>query len=212
MRYTQHSRGLKKLLVTSAQAEEGKSTVAANLAFTFSRTKLQNVLLLEGDLRRPVLAQRFGLERLSGLSEWLQAETPLAAAVYHLEGTGLWFLPAGVPPENPLELMQSGQLSALIDQWTALFDWIVIDSPPLIPLADTSLWGRLADGILLVTQEGRTEKRQLQKGLEMLDPASLVGVVLNSSSSTDDSDYYQYYTAATSSSKGRVSTPDSKSA
>ena len=84
MRHARHSRGLKKLLVTSTLAEEGKSMVAANLAFTLARTRRQNVLLLEGDLRRPILAQRFGLDRLSGLSEWLKAEGSLTAAIYSL--------------------------------------------------------------------------------------------------------------------------------
>ena len=108
--------------------------------------------------------------------------------------------------------MQSGRLSTLFDKVTALFDWIVIDSPPVVPLADTSLWARLVDGILLVAREGKTEKRQLQKGLEMLDSSPLIGVVLNCSSSTDQSNYYQYYSAIKPDSKSTISTQVSKSA
>jgi len=76
-----------------------------------------------------------------------------------LAGSGLWVLPAGSAPQNPLELMQSGKLSALMEQLEAWFDWIVIDSPPVLPLADASLWSRLADGVLLVTRKGTTEKQ-----------------------------------------------------
>ena len=90
-------------------------------------------------------------------------------------------LPAGSAPQNPLELMQSGKLSPLMEQLEAWFDWIVIDSPPVLPLADTSLWSRLADGILLVTRKGITEKQQLQRGLEAIEKSKLLGALVNSS-------------------------------
>src|SRR5205823_13979401 len=96
-------------------------------------------------------------------------------------------------PENPMELMQSARLAELMEQLTVWFDWIVIDSPPLLPLADTSVWSRLADGILLVAREGITRKRELQRGLEILDHSKMLGLVLNSSDSTDQSNYYQHY-------------------
>jgi Mrp family chromosome partitioning ATPase len=89
--------------------------------------------------------------------------------------------------------MQSGRLSALMDQLAAWFDWVIIDSPPVLPLADTSLWMRLADGILLVAREGVTQKKQLQKGLEILESSKLLGMVLNSSSNSDHENYYQRY-------------------
>jgi capsular exopolysaccharide synthesis family protein len=193
LKQIQRSRHLKKLLITSTIPEEGKSTVSGNLAVTLARRKEQKVLLLEGDLRRPVLARQFGLAHLAGLSECLQGESRPITNIYHLDGAGLWFLPAGKPPENPLELMQSGRLSELLDQLTAWFDWIIIDSPPILPLADTSVWIRFADAVLLVAREGTTQKRQLQRGLETLDQAKLLGMVLNSCTNTDHSNYYQRY-------------------
>jgi Mrp family chromosome partitioning ATPase len=78
----------------------------------------------------------------------------------------------------------------LIEQLTAWFDWIVIDSPPLLPLADTSVWARMADGILLVTRQGITRKRQLNRGLEALESNKLIGAILNCSKTTDESGYY----------------------
>jgi len=197
VRLRQIRRGLdfKKLLITSTIPGEGKSTVSANLAITLAHRKQQNVLLVDGDLRRPVLAHEFGLGDQAGLSECLRVEPQRITNIYRLETAGLWFLPAGRPPENPLDLMQSGRLSDLLDQLTAWFDWIVIDSPPVLPLADTSVWTRLVDGVLLVVREGTTEKRQLQRGLEALDQSKLLGMVWNSCSNADHSSYYQRYSS-----------------
>jgi capsular exopolysaccharide synthesis family protein len=193
LRQLRQNRQLKKVLITSAIPQEGKSMVAANLACTLARRTQQRTILLEGDLRRPSLSQMFGLGKLQGLSEWLQGERGPATSIYHLEGPGFWFLPAGSSPRNALELMQSGRLSAIMDQLAAWFDWIVIDSPPVLPLADTSLWVRLADGILLVTRQGTTEKKQLQRGLEAIEPQKLIGALLNCSSGTAHSNYYYHY-------------------
>jgi len=193
LRQLQQASRLKKLLITSTIPEEGKSVVAGNLAITLARMKQQRVLLLEGDLRRPLLAARFGLRKLPGLSEWLRSEPGAITNIYHLEEAGIWFLPAGKPPENPLELMQAGRLPELMEQLSAWFDWIVIDSPPVLPLADTTVWARAADGVLLITREGTTQKRQLERGLKVLQESNLLGVVVNSSSSTDHKNYYQRY-------------------
>jgi capsular exopolysaccharide synthesis family protein len=193
LRQLQHNRPLKKLLITSTIPEEGKSTVSANLATILARRQQPKILLLEGDLRRPSLSKQFGLGRLPGLSEWLQGEPRSIKDIYRLEGPNLWFLPAGRPPENPLELMQSGRLSELLNQLSGWFDWIIIDSPPILPLADTSVWARLADGILLVTREGTTKKRTLQRGLQALEQSKFLGAVVNSSTNTDHSNYYQRY-------------------
>src|ERR1700728_1567391 len=155
LRQMRQSRPLKKVLITSTIPQEGKSTVAANLACTLARRKQQKTLLLDGDLRRPNVSNLFGIAKVPGLAEWLSGQTE-SINIYKLESLGLWILPAGAAPENPLELMQSGKLSLLMEQLETWFDWIVIDSPPVLPLADTSLWTRLADGILLVTRKGTT--------------------------------------------------------
>ena len=199
LRQLRQSRPLKKVLITSTIPQEGKSTVAANLACTLARRKQHRTLLLEGDLRRPTVAGKFGLSKaLPGLCEWLRGETE-SKNIYRLEALGLWILPAGSAPENPLELMQSGKLSALMEELASWFDWIVIDSPPVLPLADTSLWARQADGILLVTRKGITEKQQLQRGLEALERSKLLGALVNGSTDTVHSDYYLRYGPATSS-------------
>jgi capsular exopolysaccharide synthesis family protein len=198
LRQMQQTRTLKRVLITSSVPQEGKSTVAANLACTLARRTRQRTLILDGDLRRPSLSNIFGLGKLPGICEWLQGDSGPAESIYYLEEAGLWILPAGSTPSNALELMQSGRLSAVMDQLTAWFDWIVIDTPPVMPLADTSVWTRLADGVLLVARQGTSEKRQLQRGLEAIDRSKLIGALLNCSSSAAHNDYYYHYKPAAS--------------
>jgi len=196
MRQLQQSRPINRVLVTSTIAGEGKSLVSANLASVLARRKRQKVLLIEGDLRRPVLAERFGLGNLAGLAEWLRTDEKSISNIYHLDGPDFWLMPAGYPPANPLELLQSGRLTALISQVSELFDWIIVDSPPLLPLADTTVLARVTDGALLVVREGITEKAPLQRGLDILKKIELFGVVLNSSSNGSHHSYYQRYAEA----------------
>ena len=195
LRQLRQNRPLKKVLVTSTIPEEGKSLVSANLAGVLAQRK-EKVLLIEGDMRRPTLAQELGLGRLTGLAEWLQNGVQTSSNIYHLTTPGFWFMPAGDPPSNPLELMQSGRLSTLMGSLTTLFDWIIVDSPPLLPLADTTVWARMTDGALLVAREGKTEKAPLLRGLDILKKSDLLGVVLNGCSQLDLKNYYQRYAPA----------------
>jgi capsular exopolysaccharide synthesis family protein len=190
IRQLQQTRPLKKVLITSTIPQEGKSMVAANLACTLARRTHQKTLLLDGDLRRPSVARLFGLGKTPGLSEWLQGERSPMTSIYHLEDAGLWVLPAGNSPRNPLEAMQSGRLAGLMDQLTSWFDWVIIDSPPVLPLADTSVWARMADGVLLVTRQGASEREHLKRGLEAIESSKLLGAILNCSAKSAQSDYY----------------------
>jgi capsular exopolysaccharide synthesis family protein len=191
LRQLKQTRALKTLLITSTIPEEGKSLISANLAIALAQRK-QKVLLVDGDLRRPSLSERFGIpKRLPGLSEWFQSGQGTITSIYQLEEVGFCFLPAGGPSETNLDLIQPERLAKLMNQLTDRFDWVLIDSPPVVPLADTSVWMRSADGILLVAREGTTQKRQLQRGLQALERSKLLGVVLNGSTNTEHDNYYQ---------------------
>jgi len=190
LRQLQQTRPLKRVLITSTIPQEGKSMVAANLACTLARRTHQKTLLVDGDLRRPSVARLFGLGKTPGLSEWLQGERSPMTSIYHLEDAGLWVLPAGNSPRNPLEAMQSGRLSGLMEQLTSWFDWVIIDSPPVLPLADTSVWMRMADGVLLVARHGTSEREHLKRGIEALEPTKLLGAIVNCSAKSAQSDYY----------------------
>ena len=190
LRHLRRQRPLKKVLITSTIPQEGKSMSAANLACTLALHTQQKVLLLEGDIRRPTQSKIFGIAGKPGICEWLNGEQSLMKSVYRLEGAGIWILPAGNGTGNSLELLQSGALTPMMEQLTNWFDWVVIDSPPILPLADTSVWTNIADGILLVTRQGITHKRQLKRGLEALGSQKLIGALLNSAKNAAHSDYY----------------------
>lgn len=196
LRHMRKNRRLKTILVTSTVPREGKSFTAANLACVLGRRADQTVLLLEGDLRRPSQSQLFGLPASPGVTECILEGDSLSANVYKLGSLNLWILPSGVQRCNPLDVIQSPKLPALMEQLNAWFDWIIIDSPPILPLADTSAWERVADGILLVTRQGVTEKKKLQRGLEAVESGKLIGALLNSSNGSLEEDYYYYRPAA----------------
>jgi len=198
LRHLRRDRTLKKVLITSTIPQEGKSTVAANLACTLALETHQKTLLLEGDLRRPSLSEIFGLRGHLGLGEWLEEKCSLTKCIYHLEGQNVWVLPAGSARRNALELLQLRRLPDLLDELAVLFDWMVIDSPPVLPLADTSVWMRLADGILLATRLGVTEKKHLKRGLEAVENKKLIGALVNSSTNATADDYYYYGTTSAS--------------
>ena len=196
LRDLRRTRPLKRVLITSTVPREGKSTVAANLACTLALQTEEKVLLLEGDVRRPSQSIMFNAGSIPGLCEYLQGQRGLSESIYRLEGTGLWLLPAGIAPNTPTELLQSTRLPLLMDQLLSWFDWVIVDSPPVLPLADTSVWMRMIDGILLVTRQGVTEKQQLEKGLQALKSGKLLGALLNCSHSSRYSSYYYRASAA----------------
>jgi capsular exopolysaccharide synthesis family protein len=198
LRNLREKRKLKRIVVTGTAPEEGKSLVAANLALNQSRSKVLKTLLIDGDLRRPTVASRFGFDgSLPGLSECLRGERSLSEVVYKLNGSGLFLLPAGRAPENPLDLMQGGRLPELLDRLGRFFDWIIIDTPPVIPVADTTYWMKQADGVLVVIREGVSEKKVVERALDSFDRALMLGIVVNSCRSTDHKDYYSRYSKGT---------------
>jgi len=192
LRHLQQKQELKTMLITSASPGEGKTLVASNLAVSLARNTSQRVLLLEGDLRHPALASQFGVRDPGGITEWFEADDSLSRFVYRVEGLRLWFLPAGKSAFDPLKILQSTRFTEAINQMAPAFDWIVIDAPPLKPLADVHVLAALADGLVLVVRQGRTLKKALVKGLAGLDGAKVLGVVFNDAQATEPG-YYEYY-------------------
>jgi capsular exopolysaccharide synthesis family protein len=190
LRGLRRARTLKKVLITSTIPREGKSTISANLACALGHGAKEKVLLIEGDVRLPALLPMFGTHKVPGLCDLLQDDDDVLKNIYHLEDAGIWILPAGSIPGNPLEVLQSQKLPQLMERLAEIFDWMIIDSPPVLPLADTSIWMRLADGVLLITRQGVTEKHQLKKGLEALEPQKTLGALLNGTIASRYSGYY----------------------
>jgi len=190
---------LNSLQVTSSVINEGKTFVAANLAVTLAKYSGANTLLIEGDLHRPTLASIFGLKelQLQGLSDWWAArDQDITRFLVRFSGSALWFLPAGKAIDRPSEILRSVQLAEAFAQLASRFDWIVVDSTPMLPVIDANLWSRLVDGTLLVVREGVAPLKALKNGLQSLDHPKLIGVVVNEASEFDQIDYHgQYYGA-----------------
>ena len=189
LRDLRRERPLKKILVTSSMPHDGKSVTASNLALTLATKVQERVLLLEGDLREPSLARMFGLETLEGLSDCILNKRKLTESISQFEEARLWLLPGGAPATDPLGLLQSPRLPLVLDELAAIFDWIIIDAPPVLPVADTTVLTRLSDAILFVVRQGMTEKGLLQKSLDAIDRRKLVGTVVNCSSSPSKAAY-----------------------
>jgi capsular exopolysaccharide synthesis family protein len=194
LRNLRERRQLKKLVITSAVPNEGKTLVAMNLAVCLAKHTDERILLLEGDLRKPMLGEHLGIKTLPGVGEWwASTEEPINKFIYRFDDIQLWILPAGSAPENPVNILQSPRFLELYNHLSTCFDWIIIDAPPLLPMADVSFWSRQADGLLLVVREGTTPKTILQKGLDTLDNPKLIGVVLNDAHQVESSYYHHYY-------------------
>jgi capsular exopolysaccharide synthesis family protein len=188
-------RELKSVQVTSAAKDDGKTLTSGNLALTMAMRTSSKILLIEGDLHRPALTGLFGLDQRAGLSEWWsEGDAEILHFVQHLRETSLWLLAAGEAYEQPSDILRSARFAKAFAGLTQRFDWIIVDSPPLLPMVDANLWSRLVDGILLVVREGATPLNALKRGLQSLDGPRLIGVVLNEASESDQiSQYERYY-------------------
>jgi capsular exopolysaccharide synthesis family protein len=186
---------LHSLQVTSSVINEGKTFVAGNLAVTLAKYSAAKTLLIEGDLHRPTLGAMFGLKDLQGLSDWWSSPSQdIGRFLVRLTGTALSYLPAGKVSDRPSEILRSAQLAESFASLASQFDWIIVDSTPMLPVIDANLWSRLVDGTLLVVREGVAPIKAIKKGLQSLDNPKLIGVVINEASELDQVDYEgQYY-------------------
>jgi capsular exopolysaccharide synthesis family protein len=191
-----NQRELKSLLVTSSVSHEGKSLVSTNLAVNFAQNSGAKVLLVEGDMHKPALGTLLGLAETKGISEWWAGrDQEITNYIYRLNHLPLWFLPAGGPYEQPSNILQSPRFAEALLRLMGAFDWIIVDSTPLLPFVDANLWSRLLDGMLLVVREGVASVKALKKGLESIDNLSVVGVVLNDATEIDHPHYKAHYYA-----------------
>ena len=183
------------LLVTSAQPGEGKTTTSQAVALTLARLG-KSVLLVDGDLRRPALHQVFSLANQRGLSSLLTSLDPLESAVQPTAEPRLSVLPSGPIPPSPTELIASNRFRALIDQMAEKFDVVVIDSPPILGLADAPTMAALADGVVFVVEAGRSRRGALKAALRRLRamrPNLLGGVLTKFDTTRAANKYSDYY-------------------
>jgi capsular exopolysaccharide synthesis family protein len=194
MRLKEHWRAgkLKKLLITGALAHDGKSTVVLNLATALAERGKHSVLVVEADLHHSSITESLKLRPWAGLTECLAdgATSPLSA-IRRIEPLGWYLLPAGEPRKNPTELLQTPALGQILQKLSPCFDWILIDSPPVIPLTDSLSLQHHADASLLVVRAGQTPREAVEQTIELLGKKNIVGIVLNAVEARNHL-YYQY--------------------
>ena len=181
--------GLRTVLITSPQKGEGKSVTASNLALTMAQELQRRVVLVEADLRKPSLQHLFGLPPGPGLAEHLTGAVELKDAMRFVPEHNLTVLTAGTAPLNPAELLGSTAMRRLLDHLRTRFDRVILDTPPVLPLADVAILAPLVDGSLIVVRAGVTPKPAIENALRAFDSSRLLGVVLNESGIEQD---YRY--------------------
>jgi protein-tyrosine kinase len=188
------SQRLRTLLVTSAIAAEGKTIVAHNLGQAIARHPDRRVLLIDADLRSPRLHMPLGAPKGPGLRDYLRGDADEVGIIQYGQEGNLCFIGSGEGVTNPSELLSNGRLKALLERITPLFDWVIMDSPPCLPVADASVLADLCDGVLLVVRSGSTPAEISQRALQELQGRTILGVVLNAVTEASAYGAYEYYT------------------
>jgi protein-tyrosine kinase len=170
---------LRVILVTSAISGDGKTFVASNLARAIVRQADRRVLLIDGDLRSSLLHIPLGAPANPGLGEYLGGSADEMAVIQHGQEGGLYFIAGGKPVSNASELLSNARLKTLIERTVPCFDWIILDSPPCLPVSDATLIAELCDGILLVVRSGSTPSSAAHKAHHELRKRNVIGIVLN---------------------------------
>lgn len=182
-----------KLMVTSALPKEGKSFVAANLAQVLVRQHGRRVLLIDADLRNPGMHRHLGASQTPGLSDYLMGTADEVAVLQRGQMDNLFFVPAGQVASGAPELLGNGRLKLLLQRLEPLFDWIVLDSAPVIPVADSTVLSNFCDGVLMVVRSQVTPADLAARARAEFEDKLLLGVVLNGAPGEGSRSGYYYY-------------------
>ena len=173
------SRKVKILLITSPLPHDGKSTVALNLATALAEKGKQSVLVVEGDLHHPHIVERLGLNLSAGFGECLERQIEPLAAIRRIEPLGWYLLPAGAPRLNATELLQTAMANSVLRPLARHFDWVLIDSPPALPLTDAVSLRHHADACLLIVRADATPRESVEEAVKLIGKQHILGIVLN---------------------------------
>ncbi|MDM5157377.1 CpsD/CapB family tyrosine-protein kinase [Bacillus sp. DX1.1] len=183
---------IRSLIITSANPSEGKTTTVANIAIVFAQQG-KKVLLVDADLRKPTLHQMLQMDNLFGLTNVLTRSKTLETCVKKTQIGSLDFLPCGPIPPNPAELLGASSMKELLSEAYGMYDLIIFDTPPILPVTDAQIMANQCDASVLVVRSGETEKDTGLKAKQVLGGAKgkLLGVILNDKEQTG-SEYYYY--------------------
>ncbi len=187
---------LNTIMVTSALDAEGKTLTSINLAATLAQELDHSVLLIDADLRKPMVHNYLGIDYKYGLSDCLKEDIDISEGLIKTGIGNLLLLPAGKPVSNPVELLSSEKMKSLLKEVKHRYSdrYVIIDTPPLLPFADALVLGAFTDAVLFVIKEGRAQKKIIDNALNLIQDLKLLGVVFNAVRQENlDGHYYSYY-------------------
>ena len=184
---------IRTLLVTSTVPAEGKTFVALNLALAITRQHNRRVLLVDGDLRASKLAACLGAPSAPGLTEFLRGVADEFSIIQADTEGGLFFIPGGSTVTNPTELLATDRLEYLLGRMAPVFDWIIIDAPPVLPVSDASILAGKCNGVIVVARARSTGFDAVSAAMKELRGKKVLGVVLNRVEQQESYGSYGYY-------------------
>ena len=190
---SENGRVFRSFIITSPNKGDGKSLTAANLALTMGQEFQQRVLLVDADLRRPSIHHLFGINETPGLTDVLMGGSTIENALVDIPEHHLTILPSGLVPVHPAELLGSAGMRRVLDTLRTRYDRLILDMPPVAPLADVSITAGMVDGILMIVRAGVTPKPAIERALAGLELSKVLGLVLNDAGATDANYAYGGY-------------------
>lgn len=194
IQFANPDKDIKTIMLTSAGPGEGKSTTVCSLALTIAQSE-KKVLVIDADLRRSNVHKIFNLPNLNGLTTLLTDDININAVLSFIDVPNLYVLTSGPKPPNSSELLGSRKMKALLEKMKEEFDMVLIDAPPVLPVADASVLGTIVDGTIMLINYGQVDFDLAVRAKEQLEKvnARIMGVIINNIPSKEDSYYYYYY-------------------
>ena len=184
---------IRTVVVTSASPAEGKSFAAMNLALTQAQLAGKRVLIADFDFRRPIVHNLMQVDRSPGITDYLLGKVPIEAVIKRMAGTNLYVMTAGEAVINPLELLNLPAVKQMLDQLPAFFDWVILDTPPLLFAADANLLATMCHGTILVVRIGTTTIDAITRAMQSLCENNVLGIVVNGARRGELYSKYTYY-------------------
>jgi len=201
-------------VITSPSPAEGKSFAAANLALAESQLAGNLTLLCDFDFRRPIVHNLFQCDRSPGITDYLQGKVQLHEAIRKVGDTNLYIMPAGEAVINPLELLNLKEVKQMLDRLPSIFNWVILDSPPLLFAADANLLSTLCHGTILVVRIGATTIDSITRAMQSLCQNNMLGIVVNGARRGElyskYTYYHSYYSPKEEAKEGEAESPESE--